>query len=147
MPSAGMTLLQQTEMATESGDGNTQFLNGNHARPNAVPQVTANAANLQSWWGQQIPFSAIVKSGALVKQSDGTYGQGGGFTMAWDDCSDTPFLYNVSQSTVVTYDDTWSLGDKAKYAKSSGMAGCFTWSLDQDDGVTLQNIIRANLGK
>ncbi len=50
---------------------------------------------------------------------------------AWDDCSDTPFLYNASRKTVVTYDDTWSLGDKALFAKQNGMAGCFTWSLDQ----------------
>jgi chitinase len=61
--------------------------------------------------------------------------------------------------------DTWSLGDKAKFAKSSGMAGCCTWSLDQvsftrllllvyllmlvlrqDDGFTLQDAIRAGLG-
>lgn len=59
------------------------------------------------------------------------------------------FLFKTSQKTVVTYDgkswskitntkqimnllsDTWSLGDKAQFAKSSGMAGCFTWSLDQ----------------
>lgn len=32
---------------------------------------------------------------------------------------------------MVTYDDTYSLGDKAAYAKSSGMGGVFTWSLDQ----------------
>jgi GH18 family chitinase len=31
----------------------------------------------------------------------------------------------------VTYDDTYSLGDKAAYAKSAGMGGCFTWALDQ----------------
>ena len=50
---------------------------------------------------------------------------------AWDDCSDTPFLYNTTRKVVVTYDDTWSLGDKALFAKQNGMAGCFTWSLDQ----------------
>jgi hypothetical protein len=41
------------------------------------------------------------------------------------------FLFNTSRKTVVTYDDTYSLGDKAAFAKSNGMAGCFTWSLDQ----------------
>ena len=54
-----------------------------------------------------------------------------GADTAWDDCSDTPFLYNTSRKTVVTYDDTYSLGDKATFAKQNGMAGCFTWSLDQ----------------
>ena len=48
---------------------------------------------------------------------------------------------------MVSYDDTWSLADKGKFAREKGMAGCFTWSLDQDDGVTLQNAIRRGLGK
>ncbi|KAK7057565.1 glycoside hydrolase family 18 protein [Favolaschia claudopus] len=115
--------------------------------PTVGPGSNAAQANLQSWWGQQIPFSNIVSSGALVKKSDGSYGEGGGFTMGWDDCSDTPFLFNTSQQTVVSYDDTFSLADKAAFAKSNGMAGCFTWSLDQDDGVTLQNVIRKGLSK
>ncbi|KAE9382588.1 hypothetical protein BT96DRAFT_952072, partial [Gymnopus androsaceus JB14] len=73
---------------------------------------------------QEIPFSSIVASGALVGLAGGTFGGGGGFTEGWDNCSDTP----------------------ATFAKTSGMAGCFTWSLDQDDGVVLQNVIRASLG-
>jgi len=55
------------------------------------------------------------------------------------------YLFNVAQKTVVTYDDTWSLTDKVEFAKQSGMPGCFTWSLDQDDGLTLHNAIRKAL--
>lgn len=77
MPSPEMVLLQQNKDAEVEGGMN--FLNGAHARPKQ-PEVRANA-NLTSWWGQQIPFSEIVKSGALVKKSDGNYGEGGGFTM------------------------------------------------------------------
>ncbi|KAF8178643.1 glycoside hydrolase family 18 protein [Mycena galopus ATCC 62051] len=116
-------------------------------KPQVGPDGTVAQANLQSWYGQQIPFSSLVSSGALVKNSDGTYSEGGGFTEGWDNCSDTPFLFNTAQQTVVSYDDTFSLSDKAAFAKSSGMAGCFTWSLDQDDGVTLQDAIRTALGK
>ncbi|KAG6889320.1 hypothetical protein C0992_005646 [Termitomyces sp. T32_za158] len=142
-----MLLLQQNNGTTNGKrkDG-MHFLNGAHTYLKKVRTAVADA-NLTGWWGQQIPFSVIVSSGALVKLSDGNYGQGGGFTMAWDDCSDTPFLFDTSQTTVVTYDDTWSLASKATFAKNSGMAGCFTWSLDQDDGMTLQNVIRKNLGK
>jgi chitinase len=114
--------------------------------PSTDTPSTNATADLQSWYGQEIPFSSIVASGALVELPGGTFGGGGGFTEGWDNCSDTPFLFNTSQSTVVTYDDTFSLGDKATFAKTSGMAGCFTWSLDQDDGVILQNVIRASLG-
>ncbi|KAL0574085.1 hypothetical protein V5O48_007870 [Marasmius crinis-equi] len=137
-PTEGMVLLQESEL---------QFLNGAHPRKKPEETVKAEATDLRSWYGQQIPFNVLVSSGALVKQADGNYGEGGGFTMGWDDCSDTPYLYNTSQQTVVTYDDTWSIGDKASFAKDNGMAGCFTWSLDQDDGLTLQNVIRKNLGK
>ncbi|KAJ7797708.1 glycoside hydrolase family 18 protein [Mycena olivaceomarginata] len=104
-------------------------------------------ANLSKWWGQQISFKSLVASGALVKNSDGKYYAGPGFTRAWDVCSKTPFLYSTAQKTVVSYDDTSSLDAKTGFAKSNGMAGCFTWSLDQDDGVTLHNAIRKALGK
>ncbi|KZV96514.1 glycoside hydrolase family 18 protein [Exidia glandulosa HHB12029] len=128
-------------------DEEQHFYQGAHPRDKDAPTKIRAAANLQGWYGQQIPFSEIVSSGALVKQADGSYGQGGGFTMGWDDCSDTPFLYNTSQSTFVTYDDTFSLADKASYAQSKGMAGCFTWSLDQDDGHTLMDAIRTAMGR
>ena len=56
---------------------------------------------------------------------------------AWDNCSETPFLYKTSAQTVVTYDDTYSLNSKAAYARDAGLAGVFAWSLDQDDGTSL----------
>ncbi|TFK71554.1 glycoside hydrolase family 18 protein [Pluteus cervinus] len=143
LPSEEMLILDKSE--NETHELGVNFLNGAHKRKR--PQVSIQDTNLTGWWGQQMAFSDIVSSGALVKKSDGNYGQGGGFTMGWDDCSDTPFLFHTSQQSLVTYDDTYSLADKAQYAKNSGMAGCFTWSLDQDDGYTLQNIIRKNLGK
>ncbi|PFH50384.1 glycoside hydrolase family 18 protein [Amanita thiersii Skay4041] len=147
LPSSEMVLLQREQSTDLEGDKKMHFLNGAHARSKEAVKDQAAAANLQSWWGQQIPFKSIVTAGALAKGSDGSYREGGGFTMGWDDCSDTPFLFNTAQSTVVTYDDTWSLADKATFAKQNGMAGCFTWSLDQDDGLTLQNAIRKGLGK
>ncbi|KAF8890746.1 glycoside hydrolase family 18 protein [Infundibulicybe gibba] len=112
-----------------------------------VDNNVCSAGDLSNMWGKQIAFSQLLSSGALQKQSDGTYTAANGYTMGWDDCSDTPFLFNVGKTTVVSYDDTWSLADKATFAKTSGMAGCFTWSLDQDDGLTLHNVIRTSLGK
>ncbi|EKM76188.1 hypothetical protein AGABI1DRAFT_108941 [Agaricus bisporus var. burnettii JB137-S8] len=109
--------------------------------------VTAPAGDLSAMWGQQISFKDLLSYGALVKKSDGTYDGANGYTKAWDDCSDTPFLFNQSRRTVITFDDTYSLMDKAKFARESKMAGCFTWSLDQDDGTALQNVIRVGLGK
>ncbi|KAF8628571.1 hypothetical protein AX17_005967 [Amanita inopinata Kibby_2008] len=146
LPSSDMALLHREQVTEPDGQLKMHFLNGAHERNKEVKE-TAVEANLQSWWGKQIPFRSIVSSGALVKGSDGNYRGGGGYTTGWDDCSDTPFLFDTAQTTVVTYDDTWSLADKATFARQNGMAGCFTWSLDQDDGLTLQNVIRRNLWK
>lgn len=41
------------------------------------------------------------------------------------------FLYDVARTTVVTFDDATSIGDKATYAQSAGLAGAFAWSLNQ----------------
>jgi chitinase len=72
---------------------------------NREEEITAAAtANLTGWWGQQIPFKTLVSSGALAKNSSGTYGGSGGFTMGWDNCSNTPYLFNAAQKTVVSYD-------------------------------------------
>ncbi|GJE87344.1 glycoside hydrolase family 18 protein [Phanerochaete sordida] len=139
--------------AVEAFDAEPAFLGGAHARARAPPaqgavgpEAKAAAGDLGAYMGQQIPFNQIVALGAL-KQANGVYVQENGYNEGWDDCSDTPYLFDVARKTVVTYDDTYSLADKAAYAKSSGMAGCFTWSLDQDDGYTLQNVIRSSLGK
>ncbi|KAJ3573232.1 hypothetical protein NP233_g2569 [Leucocoprinus birnbaumii] len=116
--------------------------------PSFIPGTgTMPAGDLSHLWGQQISFNQLLLTGVLHKKSDGTYDGANGYTMGWDDCSNTPFVFNQARTTVVTYDDTWSLFDKAKFAKESGMGGCFTWSLDQDDGVALQNMILAGLGK
>lgn len=133
---------------TETFTEEPNFLEGKHERgraPAAAETAQAAAGDLSAYWGQQIAFNQIVALGAL-KKSGSVYVQQNGYTEGWDDCSDTPFLFNVSRQTVITYDDTYSLADKAAYAKNSGMAGCFTWSLDQDDGYTLQDVIRSSLG-
>ncbi|KAI0677694.1 glycoside hydrolase family 18 protein [Trametes maxima] len=147
---------ENEEQDGEGQESNKLGLSGNHERAKGGAKtgagksedVRANAAgDLSSYFGQQIPFNQITALGALTKTSSGTYVSANGYTEGWDDCSDTPFLFNTSRKTVVTYDDTYSLGDKALFAKQNGMAGCFTWSLDQDDGYTLTNVIRSNLGK
>ncbi|KAG6849339.1 hypothetical protein C0991_011681, partial [Blastosporella zonata] len=84
LPSPDMVLLQKNNEAPTSanlGDAGMHFLNGAHMRTKKLSRAVAASANLTSYWGQQIAFSDIVQSGALVKNSAGNYGQGGGFTM------------------------------------------------------------------
>ncbi|OCH87345.1 hypothetical protein OBBRIDRAFT_837441 [Obba rivulosa] len=94
-------------------------------------RVKGCCGDLSAHFGQQIAFNQIVALGALKKSSNGTYVQAHGYTEGWNNCSDTPYLFNTSRQTVVTYDDTYSLADKATFGNQNGTAGCFTWSLDQ----------------
>jgi len=50
----------------------------------------APAGDLSRLWGQQISFNQLLSSGVLYKKPDGTYDGANGYTMGWDDCSDTP---------------------------------------------------------
>ena len=49
---------------------------GTHSRPTA----SCVGGDLNGWWGQQIPFSELVKGGALRKES-GAYVASNGYTM------------------------------------------------------------------
>ncbi|KAF8154279.1 glycoside hydrolase [Crassisporium funariophilum] len=137
----------------EEGEGvgayATYSLVGAHRNPmdvDAKEMATVDGA-LSVWWGKPIPFNKIVTAGALVKRFDGNYGQGEGFTLGWDDSSSTPYLFNVNTKTLITFDNTRSLAAKVMFAKENGLAGCSTWSIDQDDGSTMQDVIRSVLGK
>ncbi|KIY52226.1 glycoside hydrolase, partial [Fistulina hepatica ATCC 64428] len=109
--------------------------------------VTDGSGDLSLMFGRQIPFLQLIDAGVLYRADDGSYKAKNGYTRGWDHCSTTPFLFSQERRTVVSYDDPTSLGAKARFARSQGMAGCFTWSLEQDDDGHLQDGIRMNLGK
>ncbi|PCH40734.1 glycoside hydrolase family 18 protein [Wolfiporia cocos MD-104 SS10] len=140
------TVVEQDKAKVDE-EGTPNPLRGAHPQKRLRQDIrrTSTVGDLSSYWGQAIAFNQIVELGAL-KQSGGVFVADNGYTEGWDNCSDTPYLFNAARTTVVTYDDTYSLGDKASYAKSAELAGCFTWSLIQDHNYVLQDAIRSNLG-
>jgi chitinase len=58
----------------------------------------------------------------------------------FDNTTQTPWLYNPSNNQYISYDDPVSLGVKADYALSQGLAGLFVWSADEDNGELLAAI-------
>jgi chitinase len=78
MPPSDAKLLQKN--GPKQVQGKETFLVGDHPRgPAKATASIAPAADLRSWYGQQIPFNSIVAAGALVK-SGNSYDQAGGFT-------------------------------------------------------------------
>jgi chitinase len=59
----------------------------NEARPRVKANIEkvvveeAEFGDLSKWYGQQIPFNSLLASGALKKNSDGTYSGDNGYTM------------------------------------------------------------------
>jgi len=78
-----------------TNQGQDPMIVGAHPRGPPVLVTTPGvgavpAGDLSRLWGQQISFNQLLSSGALYKKPDGTYDEANGYTMGWDDCSDTP---------------------------------------------------------
>lgn len=55
----------------------------------------------------------------------------------WDDVSQTPWLFNPTTKTFISYDDPVSIGVKTDYALSKNLGGLMVWSVDEDNGELL----------
>ena len=50
----------------------------------------------------------------------------------WDNITQTPWLFNPTDKTFISYDDPQSLGIKINYALCQGLGGAMVWSVDED---------------
>lgn len=66
---------------------------------------------------------------------------------SFDNVTQTPWLFNPTNKQYISYDDPVSIGVKADYAISAGLAGLFCWSVDEDNGellAAMQKVIAGN---
>lgn len=79
--STATTLTGSLLPSNGTNEAKMNFLNGAHPRSKPSPaKPQAEAGDLSGWWGQQIPFNSLLASGALAKQSNGTYTGANGYT-------------------------------------------------------------------
>jgi len=65
------------------------------------------------------------------------------FVRMWDDESQAPYLWNDSEGVFVTYDDTVSLREKARFVRDEGLGGVMYWEHSADTtGVLLETLDR-----
>ncbi|KAI9494952.1 glycoside hydrolase superfamily [Zychaea mexicana] len=50
----------------------------------------------------------------------------------WDKVTQTPWLFNPTDKTFISYDDPQSIGIKIDYALCQGLGGAMVWSVDED---------------
>jgi chitinase len=59
--------------------------------------------------------------------------QSGDYQLHWHEKTATPFAYNASSRTLISYDDPKSVALKVAYANEHHLGGAMFWSLDLDD--------------
>jgi hypothetical protein len=55
-----------------------------------------------------------------------------GWTRSWDGVGHVPYLTNSTQTNIISYDDSISIGEKMNYVKNQGLGGTIIWALGQD---------------
>ncbi|HSC87261.1 MAG TPA: glycosyl hydrolase family 18 protein [Polyangiaceae bacterium] len=59
--------------------------------------------------------------------------ESGQYKTYWDDVSNTPYAYDVSSKSWVTYDDLRSISMKVDFIEQKGLGGGMFWAIDLDD--------------
>ncbi|KAG2053151.1 glycoside hydrolase [Suillus hirtellus] len=82
-------------------------------------------------------FWGLVDAGFL--NQDGSVASG--MTSRFDNCSQTPYVYNPNTQIMVAYDDAQSFTAKGKFIKQAGLAGFALWEVGGDYNNILLNAI------
>lgn len=85
-------------------------------------------------------FSQMITAGFL--NSNGT--PASGITYYYDNCSQTPFVYDPDSGVVISYDDTTSFAAKGQFIKDNGLRGFAMWEVAGDEhDILLDSISQA----
>ncbi|KNF02861.1 hypothetical protein PSTG_03810 [Puccinia striiformis f. sp. tritici PST-78] len=80
----------------------------------------ADVCGIPNVAGGQWLFKELSETGKLSKnQKEGL----NGYERHYDNCTHTPFLFNPSTKNLISYDDSFSLEEKASYAVEHGLGG------------------------
>ncbi|KAI5475768.1 glycoside hydrolase family 18 protein [Pseudohyphozyma bogoriensis] len=119
--------------STSSNNGNGTTTPGGVFTGPGVGVGKLGDGSLAAVDGNQIQFYQLISYGVLVQQgTSSNFTAVNGYTREWDECSNTPYLYDVSRSVVITYDDPQSMTLKAQMAAEYGLAGVGMWDISGD---------------
>ncbi|GAA5892941.1 glycoside hydrolase family 18 protein [Sporobolomyces salmoneus] len=103
---------------------------------------TDQCGTTSAGYSGQWQFNELISNGILSE--DGTKGLKG-YERIWDQCSETPFLFNSETRQMIVYDDAKSAGLKAAYARSEGLGGIMIFDTRGFTGTDVVSSIRQNL--
>ncbi|THU95533.1 glycoside hydrolase [Dendrothele bispora CBS 962.96] len=137
---------------TGSGSGTSAQLQQLASYPPYDPSLTHVGDEWDSGEGQDSCGNHVIAGGlyafrGLIEQgyldSNGQQvQQGEKMVYRWDDCSQTSFVYNMDNETMVSYDDSRSFTAKGSFIASTGLAGFAMWEVGGDVNDILLDSIR-----
>lgn len=87
-------------------------------------------------------FKSLITDGFL--DANGTAASG--MDYRFDDCSQTPYIYNPTSDVMVSYDDATSFAAKGKFINDQGLAGFAVWDIAGDSNDILLSAISDAMG-
>ena len=97
--------------------------------------TTSGPSGIFDFWG-------LVDGGFLIE--NGTAAEG--IDYRFDECSQTPYVYNPSTQVMVSYDDTRSFAAKGKFINDNGLLGFAMWEAAGDYEDKLLDAISEAIG-
>jgi chitinase len=88
--------------------------------------------------GGNVDYWGLISLGYL--NNDGTPKKG--IAYRFDNCSQTPYVYNPASQIMVSFDNAQSFAAKGSFIKSKGLRGFAMWEAGGDFKDTLLNSIR-----
>ncbi|TFK44302.1 glycoside hydrolase [Crucibulum laeve] len=131
-----------------------ELLNGSDSILGAYPQYNPNRTRLGDKWdsdagldvcgalqgpGGTYTYWGLIQEGLL--NADGS--AKGGISYRFDNCSQTPFVYNPSTQTYISFDNAQSFTAKGNFIHAEGLKGFAMWEAGGDYQDTLVNSIRS----
>lgn len=92
--------------------------------------------------GGTMDFWALVEQGYLNR--DGSFANG--VPHSYDQCSQTPYVYNGTTEVMISFDNAQSFTAKGKFIQSQGLKGFSMWEAGGDYNNILVNSIRNAIG-
>ncbi|KAJ7636957.1 glycoside hydrolase family 18 protein [Roridomyces roridus] len=87
-------------------------------------------------------FAGLIQDGFLT--ANGTAAAGIEYT--FDECSQTPFVYNQTSNVMVSYDDATSFAAKGRFINDQGLLGFAVWDVTGDQNDILLDSLHQAMG-
>ncbi|KAJ1966455.1 hypothetical protein IWQ62_002422 [Dispira parvispora] len=145
---AGLAAYGRAMSTTSPMDGKSQnmkrkamdYTRGDSDDSNEQPSCAKDPAVYSGVW----KYRSLISQGIVDKNNKTSPD----WTYHWDNVTQTPWLYNEKNKTMISYDDIYSLGIKAQYAIEKQLAGVMMWEITQDNGDLIESvqIVRGDSG-